>query len=348
MEIITKKVKDLKPYERNPRRNDEAVEYVAESISEFGFKVPIVIDGDGTVICGHTRLKAAKKLHLAEVPCIVADDLDDEQIKAFRLADNKVAEKAEWDFGFLDKELGGIFNFDMGKFGFNFMTPEVKKKNKLDTKTRKANILNLERAQFTGVGKYDIPEIQPVYQLPEVADWIPFDFVLSDKRSPKEKQKTGIHFFRDDYKFERIWNTPEKYIEKLAEYACVLSPDFSPYGDMPMATQIFNHYRKHWVAVYMQECGLTVIPTIRASTDERSFDWYLDGEPKHSIVAISTMWVKESAEIFPIWEREYQTMIDALHPQKIFIYGKIPSNVKHENIERIEKFSEKRWSEVDL
>ena len=68
MEIITKKVKDLKPYERNPRRNDEAVEYVAESISEFGFKVPIVIDGDGTVICGHSRLKAAKKLHLAEVP----------------------------------------------------------------------------------------------------------------------------------------------------------------------------------------------------------------------------------------------------------------------------------------
>ena len=126
----------------------------------------------------------------------------------------------------------------------------------------------------------------------------------------------------------------------------MLSPDFSPYGDMPMATQIFNHYRKHWVAVYMQECGLTVIPTIRASTDERSFDWYLDGEPKQSIVAISTMWVKESAEIFPIWEREYQIMVDALHPQKIFIYGKIPSNVK--NIERIEKFSEKRWSGVDL
>ena len=167
--------------------------------------------------------------------------------------------------------------------------------------------------------------------------------MLSDKRSPEEKQKTGIHFFRDDYKFERIWNTPEKYIEKLAEYACVLSPDFSPYGDMPMATQIFNHYRKHWVAVYMQECGLTVIPTIRASTDERSFDWYLDGEPKHSIVAISTMWVKENSENFPIWEREYQTMVDVLCPQKIFIYGDIPNNVTHKNVKRIESFSEKRW-----
>ena len=165
--------------------------------------------------------------------------------------------------------------------------------------------------------------------------------MLSEKRSPEEKQKTGIHFFRDDYKFERIWNTPEKYIEKLAEYACVLSPDFSPYGDMPMATQIFNHYRKHWVAVYMQECGLTVIPTIRASTDERSFDWYLDGEPKHSIVAISTMWVKENSENFPIWEREYQTMVDILCPQKIFIYGDIPNNVTHKNVKRIESFQRK-------
>ena len=118
MEIITKKVKDLKPYERNPRRNDEAVEYVAESISEFGFKVPIVIDGDGTVICGHTRLKAAKKLHLAEAPCIVADDLNDEQIKAFRLADNKVAEKAEWDFDLLEEELQDLIGFDMSDFGF--------------------------------------------------------------------------------------------------------------------------------------------------------------------------------------------------------------------------------------
>lgn len=344
MEIITKKVKDLKPYERNPRRNDEAVEYVAESISEFGFKVPIVIDGDGTVICGHTRLKAAKKLHLAEVPCIVADDLDDEQIKAFRLADNKVAEKAEWDFGFLDKELGGIFNFDMGKFGFNFMPPEVKQKNKLETKTRKANILNLERAQFTGVGKYDIPEIQPVYQLPEVIDWIPFDFMLSDKRSPEEKQKTGVHFFRDDYKFERIWNTPEKYIEKLAEYACVLSPDFSPYGDMPMATQIFNHYRKHWVAVYMQECGLTVIPTIRASTDERCKEWYLEGEPRGSVIAISSMWTKDGTTGADAFEWEFQTMLKELNPSKVFVYGKLPKT-EFENIERIPSFAETRFAE---
>lgn len=344
MEIITKKVKDLKPYERNPRRNDDAVKYVAESIEQFGFKVPIVIERDGTVICGHTRLKAAKQLKLKEVPCIVADDLDDEQIKAFRLADNKVAEKAEWDFGFLDKELGEIFTLDMSHFGFDFMPPEVKQKNKLETKTRKANILNLERAQFTGTGKYDIPEIQPVYQLPEVTDWIPFDFVLSDKRSAEEKSKTGVHFFRDDYKFERIWSAPEKYIERLAEYACVLSPDFSPYGDMPMATQIFNHYRKHWVAVYMQECGLTVIPTIRASTDERCKEWYLDGEPRNSVVAISSMWTKDGTDSAEAFEWEFQTMLDELMPTKVFVYGKMPKT-DFENIERIPPFAKTRFAQ---
>lgn len=94
MEIVYKKLQDLKPYENNPRFNDDAVEFVANSIKEFGFKVPIVIDKNGVIVAGHTRYKASIELGLKEVPCIVADDLSDEQVKAFRLADNKVSEKA--------------------------------------------------------------------------------------------------------------------------------------------------------------------------------------------------------------------------------------------------------------
>lgn len=119
MEIISKSISDIKPYEKNPRKNDEAVKYVVNSIKEFGFKVPIVIDKDNVIVAGHTRYKAAKKLGLAEVPCIVADDLTDEQIKAFRLADNKVAEQAEWDFDLLNEELEDLFDFDMTAFGFD-------------------------------------------------------------------------------------------------------------------------------------------------------------------------------------------------------------------------------------
>ena len=118
MDIINIALKDLKPYENNPRKNDDAVKYVAESIKEFGFKVPIVIDKNNVIVAGHTRYKAAKKLKMSEVPCIIADDLTDEQIKAFRLADNKVAEKAEWDFDLLNAELDDIIDLDMELFGF--------------------------------------------------------------------------------------------------------------------------------------------------------------------------------------------------------------------------------------
>lgn len=122
MQVIDKKVSELIPYKNNPRHNDDAVKYVANSIKEFGFKVPIIIDKDNVVVAGHTRLKASKKLGIKTVPCIVADDLTEEQIKAFRLADNKTAELAEWDLSALDVEIGDIFDIDMESFGFEVDT----------------------------------------------------------------------------------------------------------------------------------------------------------------------------------------------------------------------------------
>ena len=118
MEIKELKLSEIKPYKKNPRNNDGAVDYVANSIKEFGFKVPIVIDKNNEIVTGHTRYKAAKKLKLKTVPCIQADDLTDEQIKAFRLADNKVAEIAEWDFELLNEEIEDILDIDMTDFGF--------------------------------------------------------------------------------------------------------------------------------------------------------------------------------------------------------------------------------------
>lgn len=114
------KTDELILYANNPRNNDEAVDYVANSIKEFGFKVPCVIDSEKNVVCGHTRLKAAKKLGIKEVPCIIADDLTEQQIDAFRLADNKVSEIAAWDFEKLEIELESITDIDMSEFNFNF------------------------------------------------------------------------------------------------------------------------------------------------------------------------------------------------------------------------------------
>lgn len=104
MKIIDKAIDEIKPYENNPRNNDEAVDKVAASIKDFGFKVPIIIDSDNVIVAGHTRYKAALKIGCESVPCIVADDLSQEQIKAFRLVDNKTAEYSTWDFEKLEKE----------------------------------------------------------------------------------------------------------------------------------------------------------------------------------------------------------------------------------------------------
>lgn len=123
MQIEQLNIDEIKPYDKNPRRNDNAVEKVAESIRAFGFKVPIVIDSDGVIVTGHTRYKAAQELGLEKVPCIRANDLTQNQIKAFRLADNKVAEFSQWDFDLLQIELKELeentdLDFDISAFGF--------------------------------------------------------------------------------------------------------------------------------------------------------------------------------------------------------------------------------------
>lgn len=124
MKIEYKNIEDIIPYENNPRKNDNAVDYVANSIKEFGFKVPIIIDKENVIVTGHTRYKASQKLGLTEVPVIYADDLTDEQIRAFRIADNKVAEFSSWDLDKLDLELEDI-DLDMSEFGFDDVEVEV-------------------------------------------------------------------------------------------------------------------------------------------------------------------------------------------------------------------------------
>ena len=122
MNIVEKKLCELQPYENNPRKNEAAVPYVMESIKRYGFKNPIIIDKDGVIVAGHTRYLASIELGLDTVPCIIADDLTEEQIKEFRLVDNKTSEFAGWDFDMLADELQEL-DFDAEVFGFD--VPEV-------------------------------------------------------------------------------------------------------------------------------------------------------------------------------------------------------------------------------
>lgn len=155
MIIQEKKIKDLIPYENNPRKNDEAVEYVANSIREFGFKVPLVVDSNNVIVCGHTRYKAARMLKIDAVPCVVADDLTEEQMKAFRLADNKVAERSEWDLDLLNEELDGIFDIDMEDFDFEMPDEydeifDEPKENHRDATYKKYNLELIDSSRLDG------------------------------------------------------------------------------------------------------------------------------------------------------------------------------------------------------
>lgn len=154
--IVMRRIDDLTPYENNPRNNDMAVDAVAASIQQFGFKNPVIIDRDGVIVAGHTRYKAAKKLGIAEIPCVRADDLSDEQIKAFRIADNKTAELAEWNEDLLGKEMQGIINIDMRQFGFDIGEDELGGA--------------LEDDKYTM--KVDIPQYEITGECPELSDML--------------------------------------------------------------------------------------------------------------------------------------------------------------------------------
>lgn len=118
MEIVNINIEDIKPYQNNPRLNELSVEYLVKVIKEFGFLIPLVIDVNNIIVAGHTRYEALKKLKYKKVPCIIADDLNDDEVKAYRLVDNKVAELSSWDYEKLRKELQDIKYINLDEFGF--------------------------------------------------------------------------------------------------------------------------------------------------------------------------------------------------------------------------------------
>ncbi len=180
---------------------------------------------------------------------------------------------------------------------------------------------NLQKAMFEGVGEYRIPAIQPVYDC-EVDNWISFNFV----RGCENPEEHAVNFFIDDYQFVRCWKNPDAYVQRLAQFQAVCSPDFSPYADFPKAVQVFNHYRKHWLGAYWQMHGVKVIPTITWS-DPSTLEWCFDGEPTRSVVALSSVGMFRTQEYRDWFFAGYEEMMWRLQPTKIFWKGHIPDEV---------------------
>ena len=179
------------------------------------------------------------------------------------------------------------------------------------------NYENLQKRIFDGVGQYGIPQIKPVRY--KECEWLGFNYA----RSEKDRAGKGVHFFLDDYQFNSVWQTPDKYLDMFRQFSHVMSPDFSTYTDFPKAIQIYNHYRKHWLGAYWQGNGITVIPTISWS-DESSFDWCFDGEPVGGAVAVSSVGTQMNTTARALFLAGYKEMLKRLQPSQILFYGSIP------------------------
>lgn len=188
---------------------------------------------------------------------------------------------------------------------------------------------NLQRMMFDGVGDYRIPAIAPVTDL-DVSDWIGFNYA----RSCKQPHEYGVHFFIDDYQFVRLWKQPDKYLLLLSQFKALCSPDFSPYADFPKAIQLYNHFRKHWLAAFWQARGMIVIPTITWS-DPSTLDWCFDGEPEGSIVALSSVGMFATDKYLSWLMYGFDAMMERLHPSKIYWRGRIPDSINRDKIEII-------------
>lgn len=180
------------------------------------------------------------------------------------------------------------------------------------------NFENLDRFWFDGVGMYGIPQISPVTVYPS-GEFIPMNYA----NTAKDPDNKIVHCFVDDYQFTRYWNQPDRYIPILQKFKAVYSPDFSTYTDMPLAMQIYNHYRKHWLGAYWQLHGMTVYPTISWS-DENSYDWCFDGEPVGGIVAVSSVGTQKNKESKRLFLRGYEEMMKRLSPSWVIFYGNVP------------------------
>ncbi|MCM1328824.1 MAG: DUF4417 domain-containing protein [Ruminococcus sp.] len=198
----------------------------------------------------------------------------------------------------------------------------------------KAVYENLQYARFEGAGKYGIPKIRGSDRK-NVTELIGFNFA----NTTRDTAGKGCHFFIDDYRFARVWNSPDKYIPQLKKFDFVLSPDFSLFTDFPVAMQIYNHYRKHWLAAYWESLGIEVIPTIGWSTAE-SFDWCFDGEPVGGTVAVSSVGTQNGKRAKEFFLNGYAEMLRRLSPETVIFYGNVPDECRG-NIIQIKSFQEK-------
>ena len=312
LQIETINIEAIIPYKNNAKKHPQKqIDKIKESIRQFGYNDPIAVDEKNMIIEGHGRYEALKQLGYESVECIRLNDLSEEQKKAYILVHNKLNIDTGFDSKILNDELLSIDTIDMSNFDLDLKLDDIFKENE---RHRTNDTYNL--------GIMDNENVSKFWQMPiiENNNYIPSKLIGFNYAKSSKEKNVGIHFYLDDYQFERLWNKPEDYIEILKQYECILSPDFSLYMDMPMPMKIWNIYRSRLIGQYYQSQGIKVIPTL-SWAEEETFEFCFEGIPKGSIVSISTIGVKKNKEALKIWKTGVDELIKRIEPSTILIYG---------------------------
>lgn len=201
---------------------------------------------------------------------------------------------------------------------------------------------NFDVANLNGDNFYQIPELDAVTEF--TAERFGRLIYWNIEETPSN---TCLHTYSYDYQFNTVWTDPYKWLARLKKFDSVLAPDFSLYRDMPKALQIYNHYRKHWVAKFWSDNGIKVIPNIAWSTPD-NYEWCFEGEPKNSVVAVASTGALREKESRELFLQGYEEMKKRLEPIKIIFYGSIPQELKNENLIRIEHHYDQMRSEQKI
>lgn len=329
MRIETKRIEELMPAPYNPRKDLEAgdteYEKLKRSLQEFGYVEPVIWnEKTGNIVGGHQRLKVLKELGEREIECVIVS-LPETQEKALNIALNKISN--DWDDEKLRKLLDELqqTEIDVTLTGFEIADIDAMFREKDEDedegyygdereKTYDLYRLNEYDSERTA-GYYQIPKLKASHYVPD--DLIGFNYVKSFKG---KCEGLGVHFFLDDYQFERIWRNPSENIERLRGFSCVLTPDFSLYLDMPLAMKIWNVYRSRLIGQMMQDAGLEVIPTLQWA-EEETLKFCFDGLPEGGVFAVSTVGVKTDKGAQEIWKAGMTAAIKRLKPECIISYG---------------------------
>ena len=316
-EMLIMPLSEIVPYENNPRLNDGAVDAVAASIRQTGNLDPIEVDEDNVILSGHTRLRALQKLGYEKTEVVRYIGLSKAAKRKYRILTNKTGELADWDVDKLRVELKGL---DFGDYDFGLDLPDLADEPEEDDgyygdeRERTYNAVNLYQFDERRCdGFYQMPILRPCGVVPD--HLIGFNYAKGS-----DDADAGVHFFIDDYQFERIWNDPAENIERLKKFKCVFTPDFSLYMDMPMAMKVWDVYRSRVIGQMMQDAGISVIPTLSWAQPE-TYQFCFDGIMPGGLIAVSTVGVARDAAARAVFADGMDEAIRRLKPKMVLCYG---------------------------